>query len=944
MSSRLIVKGLPKKTTAEQLKEHFSKCGQITDVRLVHTRDGVFRRFAFVGYATEHQATEAIAYYNNTFIGSSRIEVEAAKPYGDKDIPRPWSKYSKGSSAYREKDKQKNPEVVEGGEKEKKKEDVLDEKECQQRLNQDRHKSKLMSMLSEYYQLESDPQFAEFMAAHKSKSSRQVWTNDESTGPRKEKRTSVKPFIVSVQARRPGGEGILLTRTHLKFDNDDDGSKEEEKEEESEVEEVEDKAVGEQESDGAADVSDMEYLRSKMVVQSTTVGEYVSEEEEEEEEEKEKDEEESEERNDMTHSSTFTLKMRGLPFHATEEDIRTFFYPLQLSSVRMPLDNRGRPSGSAFVDFNSFSDMKEALRRNKDCMGHRYIELFTDKGPYTPVVKETKEKELRPWEEKKEGDEEEEPIADSGRLFVRNLSYSITEEDLTVLFSKYGPLTELNMLTDKGSGQPIGLAFVTFMFPEHAVKAVEELDGQIYQGRLLHILPAKPRRVKEEREGEVGRAAGSSYKKQKAKQQQKTVSHSGHRWNALFLGANAVVDAMADQYSTAKSVILDTDTDQSIAVRMALGETQLVAETKEFLEENGVKLDVFDQQRPKRSKSIILVKNLPFGTPSSELTKLFSKYGTINRLVLPPYGVSALVEYSSASSASAAFSNLANAEFQHLPLYLEWAPVGAFGKKSRTKSETEETEQGRTEETKDTDDVISASSDQSTIFVKNLNFSTTTDGLKAVFSSLPGLKQCSVATKMNMKDPSKPLSMGYGFVEFSSHKQAMTAIKTLQGHTVDDHKLELKLSHHPSAPETHTKKELKNTVQKSPKILVRNVPFEATRKEVWQLFSTFGELKLVRLPQKYGRQKGEHRGFGFVEFALKEDAKRAMEALGRSTHLYGRRLVLEWADQDESLDEVRKRTARYFHGSAPPVKKRQRVTELLTSLTSRRNEEDEEED
>ena len=96
-------------------------------------------------------------------------------------------------------------------------------------------------------------------------------------------------------------------------------------------------------------------------------------------------------------------------------------------------------------------------------------------------------------------------------------------------------------------------------------------------------------------------------------------SEGRHSWNSLFLGSNAFVDAMADQYGTMKSTILDADSAQSrsLAVRMALGETQLVAEAREFLEKNVVKLDVFDQQQPMRSKTIILVKNLPFDTTSA---------------------------------------------------------------------------------------------------------------------------------------------------------------------------------------------------------------------------------------------------------------------------------------------------------------------------------------
>lgn len=62
------------------------------------------------------------------------------------------------------------------------------------------------------------------------------------------------------------------------------------------------------------------------------------------------------------------------------------------------------------------------------------------------------------------------------------------------MFSKYGPTTEVFVPVDKYTNQLMGFAFVTFMMPEHAVQAFNELDGHVFQGRLLHILPAKPRK------------------------------------------------------------------------------------------------------------------------------------------------------------------------------------------------------------------------------------------------------------------------------------------------------------------------------------------------------------------------------------------------------------------------------------------------------------------
>lgn len=86
---------------------------------------------------------------------------------------------------------------------------------------------------------------------------------------------------------------------------------------------------------------------------------------------------------------------------------------------------------------------------------------------------------------------------------------------------------------------------------------------------------------------------------------------------------------------------------------------------------------------------------------------------------------------------------------------------------------------------------------------------------------------------------------------------------------------------------------------RSYKILVRNVPFEATVKDVKQLFSAFGDLQFVRLPKKL-HGTGSHRGFAFVEFINKSDARKAFDSLSQSTHLYGRRLVLEWSKNEQN--------------------------------------------
>lgn len=188
-------------------------------------------------------------------------------------------------------------------------------------------------------------------------------------------------------------------------------------------------------------VSDMDYLKAKVVTrktedsESSTSGNESSEGEdknsdkdtkmnsEEGEESSSSDDSDSEMEVDKTENSklkrtsqsnALTLKMRGLPFKAKEKEIMDFFSPLKLEDIRIIKNSKGKPTGAAFVDFSSEADVKEALRRNKDCMQNRYIELFRDPGEkWAQGLLSEKDFNDRPWI-KKHGskNEEEESIAE----------------------------------------------------------------------------------------------------------------------------------------------------------------------------------------------------------------------------------------------------------------------------------------------------------------------------------------------------------------------------------------------------------------------------------------------------------------------------------------------------------------------------------------------------
>ncbi|MDE3067161.1 MAG: RNA-binding protein [Verrucomicrobiota bacterium] len=86
----------------------------------------------------------------------------------------------------------------------------------------------------------------------------------------------------------------------------------------------------------------------------------------------------------------------------------------------------------------------------------------------------------------------------NSKLFVGNLSFDTTENDLHDAFAAHGTVVEANLMTDRSTGRPRGFGFVTMSSPEEAQKAIDALNGAQIGGRALTVNIARPR---EERSG-----------------------------------------------------------------------------------------------------------------------------------------------------------------------------------------------------------------------------------------------------------------------------------------------------------------------------------------------------------------------------------------------------------------------------------------------------------
>ena len=81
----------------------------------------------------------------------------------------------------------------------------------------------------------------------------------------------------------------------------------------------------------------------------------------------------------------------------------------------------------------------------------------------------------------------------SNKLFVGNLSFETTENDLNDAFAAHGTVMETNLLMDRETGRPRGFGFITMNSPEEAQKAIAALNGSQLGGRALTVNVAKPR-------------------------------------------------------------------------------------------------------------------------------------------------------------------------------------------------------------------------------------------------------------------------------------------------------------------------------------------------------------------------------------------------------------------------------------------------------------------
>jgi len=529
-------------------------------------------------------------------------------------------------------------------------------------------------------------------------------------------------------------------------------------------------------------------------------------------------------------------------------------------------------------------------------------------------------------------------------------------------------LLKVHIPLDPLSKQSKGLAYVTFIQPSCALAAYEALDKKSLQGRLLHILAAVDRRNKytvEEGEGKKRTLKDEKFLKQKA------AAGKEFNWSMLYMNvrltlleyilqwfsslipqSDAVLSSISDRLNISKADILDPESDNA-AVKLALAETHIIQETKTYLESQGVVLSSFSSRA--RSDTTILVKNIPYGTTADQIREMFEPHGKLARVLVPPAGTMALVDFIHSDDASVAFRAIAYRRLGNSVIYLEKGPLGilpdnsADSSRPATSTAFKPVTIAEQQQTGDDDgNVESPLAAGSTLFVKNLSFATTTERLTQILRHLPSFAFARVQTKPDPNRPAGPgtdaprLSLGYGFIGFKTADAARKAMKGLQQYVLDGHALHVDFAGRGTEGDESGEGVKAAGRARTTKMIVKNVPFEATKKDIRELFryefrcpfgatsmligssSAYGKVKSVRMPKKFDSRS---RGYAFLDFATRQEAENAYAML-RHTHLLGRHLVLEWADDVEKDIDVLRQKAGVGFGGGEDMPGRKRKLDL----------------
>ncbi|KAJ8784194.1 hypothetical protein J1605_008524 [Eschrichtius robustus] len=169
-------------------------------------------------------------------------------------------------------------------------------------------------------------------------------------------------------------------------------------------------------------------------------------------------------------SEGFVVKVRGLPWSCLADEVQRFFSDCKIQNgaqgIRFIYTREGRPSGEAFVELESEDEVKLALKKDRETMGHRYVEVFKSNNVEMD------------WVLKHTGPNSPD-TANDGFVRLRGLPFGCSKEEIVQFFSGLEIVPDGITLSVDFRGRSTGEAFMQFASQEIAEKAVKKHKERI---------------------------------------------------------------------------------------------------------------------------------------------------------------------------------------------------------------------------------------------------------------------------------------------------------------------------------------------------------------------------------------------------------------------------------------------------------------------------------
>jgi len=169
---------------------------------------------------------------------------------------------------------------------------------------------------------------------------------------------------------------------------------------------------------------------------------------------------------DANDEGHFVARCRGLPWSTTVDEIKNFFSNCKFKegeSVHLTVTREGRPSGEAYIELDTEEDLEEALKKDRESMGKRYVEVF-----------KSKYSEMQWVIQRNQQHQEEDQDGGENVVRLRGLPFDSTKDDIEKFFDGLEVTNNGILLTTDYQGRSSGEAFVQFTTKEYVEKALEK--------------------------------------------------------------------------------------------------------------------------------------------------------------------------------------------------------------------------------------------------------------------------------------------------------------------------------------------------------------------------------------------------------------------------------------------------------------------------------------